>query len=117
MKYIRTKDGIYETTRENEIAFMVKGSRGYEISKLKDRVIKEANTIPELCDRFVVEFKHSEKQPSVYRDDFHTLEEVYEFVNEYSRRCIIVSIKGAIWTDNGLIYVAEMNEKRDWELL
>ena len=67
-----------------------------------DDVIKEADTIEELCDEFVCEW------------------------NVYPALCLLLkrvpkdrqkNIYGAIWTDKGLIYVAKMNNEGVLELL
>lgn len=110
MKYIRTTDGIYETTKENDIAFMVKGNRGYEISKLKDRVLKQADTIKELCD--AIAYINNDKI-KVYPTYSVAPEEDYKYND---------AIYGCILTKEGLIFKAKMkgvlpNGEIDWELL
>lgn len=67
----------------------------------------------ELCDEFVVIGYYKNKPVH-----FDTLLEAQKFV--YENGCQdkdYVEIKGAIWTDKGLIYVAKMNEKGELELL
>lgn len=92
MKYIRTKDGIQDIQR-------IFGNVGEYI---KDYAIKQADTIEELCDEFVVVIEN--KQHLIPR--------------EWLKQEIIVDVLyGAIWTDKGLIYVAKMNEKGELELL
>ena len=114
MKYIRTKDGIiYRMVQIGYGQYRAIDKNGNLLFGIEG---KQANTIEELCDEFVIEFKHSEEQPLLHRT-FGTLKEVYDFKNEHCKRCIIVSIKGAIWTDKGLIYVAKMNEKGELKLL
>ena len=97
MKYIRTKDGIYELD-------------GFGFRYPKD--YKKADTIEELCDEFVVIYNESKKfkKPftSFYSDIIGVLKE-----HDLSE----CKIYGAIWTDKGLIYVAKMNDKGELELL
>jgi len=114
MKYIRTKDGIYERIKVvrqideegNEIAVLMNG--------VFAPIIKQADTIEELCDEFVWDedlcyINFENKTLELKRDD-------YKFDLDY---CLKDSspIYGSIWTDKGLIYVAKMNEKGELELL
>ena len=83
-------------------------SDDYEYGK----VIKQSDTIEELCDNFV---------RYVAVDDFHNILRDYEFkdlklIGERIRKTND-KVYGAIWTDKGLIYVAKMNEKGCLELL
>ena len=103
MKYIRTKDGkIFEYNPLLNVA-------------VYENVVKEADTIEELCDRCVVIHKYGEqpKDMSFYEAEY--------FIDVWTRKVKsndpITAIYGAIWTDKGLIYVAKMNDKGEWELL
>ena len=94
MRYIRTKDGC----------ILEKGNVLHNISKaygVKD--IKEADTIEELCDEFVIK----------------DVNEKYAYIREERPDILYQNceIYGAIWTDKGLIYVAKMNEEGELELL
>lgn len=92
MKYIRTKNGIktqYDTVRPQFI-------------------VKQADTIEELCDDFLLENKKTHWKGHM---PYHK-STIY---NEILQRDYI--IYGAIWTDKGLIYVAKMNDKGELELL
>jgi len=117
MKYIRTKEGkIFDASN-----FVVKREI-YENGSLKfyefwttrfidkqvvylgaNEILKQADTIKELCDEFVrvsksvYDFLVSDDMPTKKFDD--------------------TEIYGAIWTDKGLIYVAKMNEEGELELL
>jgi hypothetical protein len=66
---------------------------------------KQADTIEELCDEFVVVNNTCFNMPQLLGTkidkDYYKHEDVY----------------GAIWTNKGLIYVAKMNEKGELELL
>ena len=95
--YIRTKDVVVEA-KQNEV--------GAWVSKLPYKIfvcmiLKQADTIEELCDRFVVE----------HRDEFAI------FHNLKLAKQTKGIVYGAIWTNKGLIYVAKMNEKGCLELL
>ena len=113
MKYIRTKDGIYEV---DILSIRYLGEAHFSCWDIKhtkafnDRhIIDQADNIEELCDEFVA-VNDSMDLPIL--DSFENI-------------CLLLTTKkhknddayGAIWTDKGLIYVAKMNEKGDLELL
>ena len=105
MKYIKTKDGIFEVGEvvETESTILDKLHAKYY---LKQNIIAQANTIEELCDEFVY----------CYRNDMPIL------VNEEQIKQIILvgriqDVRGAIWTGKGLIYIAKMNEKGELMLI
>ena len=100
MKYIRTKDGVYENKPLEKHLGKRKG-KGFEIVFKEQDIIAQADTIEELCDRFVVE----------HRDEFAI------FHNLKLAKQTKGIVYGAIWTNKGLIYVAKMNEKGCLELL
>ena len=104
MKYIRSKDGIWKYDQENN--FAERPNKDFKCTELKLRIkqediIKQADTIEELCDEFVYEYQTG--------------------IRVINKKIIampdIVKTYGAIWTDKGLIYVAKMNEKEEMELL
>ena len=112
MKYIRTKDGIFE------LIWVVVGKNGkqfiiekYDGAIYEEEIIAQADTIEELCDEFVVVYKDSEP--------YLTQHLSYAEMEEYNLRVNGNNgiIYGAIWTDKGLIYVAKMNDKGELELL
>ena len=128
MKYIRTKDGIFEIIKQNNSYVMVKGKYLQEC-KLKRKEDKQADTIEELVDFVAVKLKW-EELPSVHSlkelykkveeqgRDKNTVFDNHEFLIEKSRETHSVEyIRYAIATDKGLIYVAEMNDKGVLELL
>lgn len=118
MKYIRTKDGIFERkfpNKEQQISFDHKTIEPayytvkYDWIAKKD-VIKESDNPEDLCDEFVwvtPEGKHRIKKPK-------TGVALLYLCCDYKQGH---QIYGAIWTDKGLIYVARMNKERKWELL
>ena len=82
----------------------------------KRRAIKEADTIEELLNE-IVAFK--EKENGNYDWGILSAKDYqaglkYE-IDEYVSKGY--SAYGAIWTEKGLIYVAKMNEKGEWELV
>lgn len=110
MKYIRTKDGIYEN-KPLEKHLGKRRGKGFEIVFKEQDIINQANTIEELCDELVFDnVYHSRMTPSA----MHTKEN-QEVIKSYLKQNIVCY--GAIWTDKGLIYVAKMNEKGELELL
>ena len=107
--YIRTKDGrIVDTTKypEHPASWGVQAS-DYALT------IKEADTIEELCDEFVIEYADGSKIISIHdnTDDF-LREHKDEIESGY-----IKNVYASIWTDKGLIYVAKMNDKGELELI
>ena len=104
MKYIRTKDKIYEIAKD--ISYGKK-----EIYKIRNHDfsiigngLQKADTIDELCDEFVVDWL-----PTNHKDIF-SIDECSKKVIESCIGNKKTTIYGAIWTDKGLIYVAKMNE-------
>ena len=104
MKYIRTADGrIVDTEKEYQPLEWAKEARDYALTE------READTIEELCDEFVMVNKTKEiiDHRLVYDIDFSKDKFV---LNKYE-------VFGAIWTDKGLIYVAKMNDEGNLELI
>ena len=112
MKYIRTKDSIYKV--ESETCH----KKGYYIDRyeedviLKDQVIKQSENLEELCDEFVCYSEcFNRSYYFIYKNSYDELKsDVQMFSPNYSAY-------GAIWTSKGLIFVARMNDKGDFELI
>lgn len=115
MNYIRTKDGkIYDIKKlrlryafDN---FYFPPKEDYE-RVIQSTIVKEADTIEELCDEFVVikgDCKCLYKQNDIF--DCQDKNAVNDLIKNNE-------IYGAIWTCKGLIYVAKMNEKGELELI
>lgn len=105
MRYIRTNYEIYDT-EDLYICDELNGkpyatnNGGWVI--YKESIVKEADTIEELCDEFIVVI---ENKPHL-------------IPREWLKQEIIVDVLyGAIWTDKGLIYVAKMNDKGELVVL
>ena len=156
MKYIRTRDGIYERDKvdfgkqilisvapkgtdeykkllvidytENEmiLGYAIKNYCDTHHINCKDfmvfhnfkkevidneNILKQADTIEELCDELVVVQKDFH---DLLNADTHCLQSLRKY---YEINKIEVSIYGAIYTDKGLIYVAKMNDKGELILL
>lgn len=103
--YIRTKNMIYQVECETY------DKQGYYIGDcdviLKKQVTKEADTIEELCDRFVVMDKETKEVISIV-----------SFL-EYAKLWATCkyNIYGSIWCEWGLKYVAKLDDKGDLELI
>lgn len=133
MRYIRTKDGIYNVS-VSEVKNLTTGftlEKQYQYAKYVDQedtctvevksfnesdVIKQADTIEELIDEYVVDNCLIE----IFERDG---ELAYTDINNYETFCRfgtfhkLQDVYGAIWTDKGLIYVAKMNKEGELELL
>lgn len=125
MKYIRTKDKIFDTTAldkyisveprfiivENQL--IVLDLRNKNAIKNHGEVVKQADTIEELCDAFVwqgIVFEGKIKNNCLIEPSYEELE------TPIDTEMIKEGIYGAIWTDKGLIFVARMNNKGELEL-
>ena len=113
--YIRTKHRIYQV----ESVFLDNNGEwiGYNIVEydmaliLRSQVTREADSLEELCDEFVVIRDTTKITQLIRTDDIDYLKELMESDKR------IIEVKGAIWTDKGLIYVAKMNNKGNLELI
>ena len=103
MKYIRTKDG---KILENKWLSVYDAP-----SSLYNNILKQADTIEELCDEIVIVENGSHSIPAYIEEAINRFMEDCEFGNNN------IQIFDAIWTDKGLIYVAKMNDKGELELL
>ena len=98
--YIRTKDGrILDFDKLNEVSKLS--------IDMAEEPIREANTIEELCDRFVVIDKETK--------------EVVNIVSFLAYAVLWSSCKyniyGAVWCEWGLKYVAKLDDKGELELI
>ena len=105
MKYIRTKDGIFEVVKEDgdwlEITSNFEREMQCHCVIKKHAVIKQSDTIEELCDEFVAVVNDNTQQ--------HQFMKPFDYYMR-SLNQKDVSLFGAIWTEWGLKYVAKMNE-------
>lgn len=120
-KYIRTKDNIYELNpHDYESPMCVDGetlttcvyTKNHEWVAKSD-IIKQADTIKELCDEFV------KKSKEIGNDYFEIGKNAFViFDRKYHKEDLEhYNYYGAIWTDKGLIYVAKMNNEGELELI
>ena len=123
MKYVKTKDNIYEIINDygSSCAVKSRGKRGKTaidgfIIKYGLTFAPRADTIEELWDYAVAVLDTVEKPIIEYigyggytskKEDFNDL-----FENDFNEEIKNGTGKlyGAIWTDKGLIYVANMNK-------
>ena len=109
MKYIRTKDGIFD---ETEHRHTIKNGKVSIMGIFCE--FKQADTIEELCDGYVIE------HPINAFKFFYNKEEMQKYLLRTCLRMFTfneLNIYALIKTDKGLIYVAKMNEKGELELL
>ena len=124
MKYIRTKERIYEIDetckRDNQILFFDNKEQtpDYIIDFFEGKdVLKQADTIEELCDMFVVWLEGRNMPIEMPLSEKEQYEKMKEVVLLGTKEKLNIWLKLAIWTDQGLIYVAKMNEKGELELI
>ena len=78
------------------------------------KILKEADTIEELCDCFIKIKRKSGCKPFILKHDFRDLPTLKEQKIKYPES----DVNGAIHVeDKGLIYVAKMNDEGVLELL
>lgn len=127
MKYIRTKD------ENNLIIDMTDMQLPYNLTdKYIDfnrfgrfDIVRQADTIEELCDVIVCNEKLFYPLTSNREGNKFNWEEIISCSHnvicnaDYKGKAedLYFNIYDAIWTDKGLIYVAKMNDKGEWELL
>lgn len=126
MKYIRTKDGIYDTTKYGKIVetqYTIKlVPKGYEHYKPawtkmnKQDIINQADTIKELIDEYVILSKSCKEVKKSLEGFNETIDFILQVLEEP------YDIYGAIWIKlpNGayrLEPVAKINGKGELELL
>ena len=133
MKYIRTHDGrifnLIAYKEDGEINGGIKYTsklNGSYFFIQKDNILKQADTIEELCDGFVV-ISEEYVEPHYVKGlidtnalDFENHWRPYgnrKVLNKFCQELIDAVIYSAIWTSKVLIYVANMNEKGCLELL
>lgn len=133
MKYIRTKDNVWQYDRNENVVRPSEDGKSivYWLNFGEKEIIAKADTIEELCDEFVYRKNLYKLETRVdgtrYIDRYHfggyDNHMTYD-LDKSNIKClndlipeIRKEVYGAIWTDKGLIYVAKMNDKGEWELL
>ena len=129
MKYIRTKDGVYE---EDENLYFIEDNELYMKWDYPSKdfehigtIIAQADTIEELCDEFVLVYENKgnilvkkyNKESNVYfyKTKIGNVYMLNELTNLIENKLAI--IYGAIWTSKGLIYVAKMDSEGNLKLI
>ena len=120
MKYIRTKDGhVFEAEKDlwlygrSRVEAVIDMQGNVIDVTSQDNILKEADTIEELCDAFVKKSKEQGNDYFVIDTDANIV-----FDRKYRKTDLTnYNHYGAIFTEQGLIYVAKINEKGEWELL
>lgn len=113
--YIRTKDEILKVF---DFEYMC-GVKMYHTNKgmiTEELVLKEDNEIDELCNEFTYEYCRYSKHERCWKDSNTGIWYDYDTDIALNKKEIL-TIKGAIWCDKGLIYVAKMNEDGNLELI
>ena len=120
MKYLRVYEGDYVeeeylTTYEEhcERVAMIQDN-GFDFEGC---IVKQADTIEELCDAFVLDHPLFANN---CKNLYHSFEKAKNGIKKRSgdaHDLYSFEIYGAIWTDKGLIYVAKTNDKGELELL
>lgn len=114
MKYIRTESGYIGTKKDYmKLCGVMKKLVDKYGEEECSKIIKEANTIEELCDLYIVWLKNRELPIMERIKKGITLFPSYFEIGE----CSFDKGYGAIWTDRGLFYVAKMNDKGELKLL
>lgn len=124
MKYVRTKEGTileFDYTREviidgiKHIVFTkINKCDGDEYYVPENYIIKQTDTIEELCDCFVKIKRKGNCKPYILKFDYKDLPTLKEQAIKYKDS----PVYGAIHIeDKGLIYVTKLNEKGKFELL
>lgn len=118
MKYIRTKDGVYEIKGANLItkSFTIYKGKRQCFVKEKD-IIKQADTIKELCDSWIL-VDRDNVQPIVFNINDDNIAKTYKDNKDKHN----FTLFAAIWVfdSNGtptLKPLAKMNENGELELL
>jgi len=108
--YVRTKDGVYDTSKGLYTPSIKMYAIGIK-TIYEDDILKQAETIEELCDEFVALI-----QPDNYEEYGSLLSDYDDMVRLFKKYPKNI-FYGAIWTKWGLKYVAKMNDKGELELI
>lgn len=125
-KYIRTTNGIYQYGTGGQphppyfcvpnfdgTKLLISEGLAREYPIEEQTIVNQADTIEELCDNFMVEYKNGEHM--IFHDFYHLKRHYELYSQEYHH---ISGRYGCMWVfGKGLIYVAKMNDKGELELL
>lgn len=116
-KYIRTKNNIYEIEENIMLTSMPPQYQRVDGKGIpQTEVIKQGDSIGELCDEFVA-WTNGCGNPVVIaqtQKDYYTMASVITIGINSGLDCWL---KAGIWTEKGLVYVAKLNNQCKLELL
>ena len=128
MKYVKTENGVYELKDNMSIDYAVYWLFGklektnkkhlFINDKNLGEVVKEVDTIEELCDSF-----YWDCEDGFSTHNFMSYPIAKDTWDEYVSDCLMdeekieANMYGCIKTSKGLIYVAKMNLKGELELI
>ena len=106
-RYVRTKDKIWTNKNPD-------GTKTVFTSRYNPKeVIKEADTIPELCDEFVVDSFPVNHERQALNYPIEIWKEIWNgFIHDTGMKFF-----GVIYVDGEEVRVAELDEKGNWKLL
>lgn len=119
MKYIRTKDGRIAIVRLQSYDSPIKMIVNRDVAlETEDNIVKESDNIEELFD-VIDEFFPNKKRPYCELHYRNVNGKLYRYwkPSNFAEPLKGKVIRGGIYTDKGLIYVAKMNEKGEWKFL
>ena len=109
MKYVRTKDGIFEVILISPLGFVRIDKRdGTYPDVFEKDILKQADTLKELIDEYVAIYPKYPHLNNIIDSEYFFSHKSSEGEYEYY---------GSIWIDGNLVKVAKMNEKGELELL
>lgn len=127
-KYIRTKNGIFDTSKGIYTSSIKMWAIGTVTIYEKD-IIKESDNLEDLFDEFIAHWKKDDKEfgtnGTYWKDNnekpryfqYNNLDVICSEISYFASSLDRLDIYGALWTDKGLIYVAKMNKDGEWELI
>ena len=112
-KYIRTEDKIIDVSylnKDDKGNYYIWESDDFCANRkyiYKEDIIKESDNLEDLCDEFILfddenKIHYQSQESSIW----------WLGASLYPK-----SVRGAIFTDKGIIYVAKMNENKELELI
>ena len=125
MKYIRTQNWVLEKDKV-EIAVSYKTTETGEVARervadsrlnIYEDILKESDNLLDVCDSFVIYEKDQGKPIDHLLDNREIFEKMKAVILLGMYAKIDCWLKLAIWTDKGLVFVAEMNGGGDFNFL
>lgn len=110
-RFIRTENGIYDTSKGLYTPSIKMWAIGF-ITIYDDQILKEADTIEELCDEFHIEFDSLWLPKEILYSKYYHFDIAKQNLEDNETLYGVIHIKG-----KGLIYVAKMNENGELVLI